>query len=104
MASSSEIPAISDKEIDQHIGELENVGTEEELEKKLDSMSILGFSIANIMKSIFNKSSNEPFKAEWLTVSVFVLTICIKKIVTKYKKKLYMYFIFYQLILYFYIF
>lgn len=71
MASSSEIPAISDKEIDQHIGELENVGTEEELEKKLDSMSILGFSIASIMKSIFNKSSNEPFKAEWLTIDEY---------------------------------
>ncbi|CAH0716847.1 unnamed protein product, partial [Brenthis ino] len=71
MASSSDTPALSEGELDRHVGELENVGNEEELQKKLDSMSVFGFSIANFMKMIFNKSNNEPFKAEWLSISEY---------------------------------
>ncbi|CAH2245569.1 jg6517 [Pararge aegeria aegeria] len=60
-----------EQEMEKHIGELESVGTEEELEKKLNSMSKFGFSIASWMKYIFNKDNDGNFKAEWLTIDEY---------------------------------
>ncbi|OWR50295.1 carotenoid-binding protein [Danaus plexippus plexippus] len=71
MASSSENVDQKEVEIEKHIQQLENVGTEEELEKKLNSMNKFGFSVANWMKILFNRESTEPFKAEWLTIDEY---------------------------------
>ncbi|CAG9573751.1 unnamed protein product [Danaus chrysippus] len=71
MASSSESVNKKEVEIEEHIQQLENVGTEEELEKKLNSMNKFGFSVANWMKILFNRESTEPFKAEWLTIDEY---------------------------------
>lgn len=67
----TDITPDKEQEMEKHIGELESVGTEEELEKKLNSMSKFGFSVASWMKYIFNKDNTGEFKAEWLTVSLY---------------------------------
>ncbi|CAH2084222.1 unnamed protein product [Euphydryas editha] len=71
MASQSETPELPEHEFDTHIGEVENVGTEEELEKKLSSMGRFGFALSSIMKMFFNRDSDEPFHAEWLTIDEY---------------------------------
>lgn len=72
MPSHSGTPELPEHEFDNHIGEVENVGTEEELEKKLNSMGRFGFALTSIVKLFFNRTSDEPFHAEWLTVSFFL--------------------------------
>ncbi|CAG4987814.1 unnamed protein product [Colias eurytheme] len=66
-----ETPALNEAEIQEHLNELENVATEEELEKKLDKWNKFGFNISSWMKYIFNKDTNEEFKAEWLSIDEY---------------------------------
>ncbi|CAK1549018.1 unnamed protein product [Leptosia nina] len=73
MAASAtvETPALTEIEIQKHLNELENVPNEEELEKKLDKWNRFGINISSWMKYIFNKDSEEDFKAEWLSIDEY---------------------------------
>ncbi|CAG5053223.1 unnamed protein product [Parnassius apollo] len=55
----------------KNLSELENVETQEEMEKKMDSLMKGGFFLTNWMKSLFNRSSDEEFKAVWLTIDEY---------------------------------
>ncbi|XP_013136616.1 PREDICTED: steroidogenic acute regulatory protein, mitochondrial-like [Papilio polytes] len=62
---------ITEEEFKKNLNELENVETQEEMEKKLDNLMKGGFFLTNWMKSLFNKSSNEEFKAVWLSIDEY---------------------------------
>ncbi|CAF4742096.1 unnamed protein product [Pieris macdunnoughi] len=63
--------SLKDSEVQKHLNELENVATEEELEKKLEKWNKFGFNVSSWMKYLFNHDSGEGFKAEWLSIDEY---------------------------------
>ncbi|CAH2056469.1 unnamed protein product, partial [Iphiclides podalirius] len=67
----NDAPKITEEDFKRTLKEIENVESQEEMEKKLDSLMKGGFFITNWMKSLFNKSSNEEFNPVWLSIDEY---------------------------------
>ncbi|PZC84857.1 hypothetical protein B5X24_HaOG203847 [Helicoverpa armigera] len=67
-ASPSTVPSLPEPEIEKQLQELEKVKDHEEYESRLNK---IGFSVANWMKLLFNRTEEEEFHAEWLTIDEY---------------------------------